>query len=84
MRSRSLEEGIMWMVLHFTELICHVVGGTDRSLYEAPDCDGNSFTVEPEYNEWMTVFTLCESDLGARLSAAPAASEVKEAHDRQT
>lgn len=48
-------------------------------------------------NEWMTVFTLCDSDLreagarlgparlgSARLIGAPAASEVKEAHKRQT
>lgn len=51
-----------------------------------------SFTVALKCNEWMTVFTLCDSDLreagarlgSARLIGAPAASEVKEAHKRQT
>ncbi len=53
----------MWTILHFTELICHVVGGSDRSLYEVLDYNGNKLTVELKCNEWMTVFTLCDSDL---------------------
>ena len=31
----------MWTILRCTELICHVVGGSDRSLYEVPDYNGN-------------------------------------------
>lgn len=31
----------MVTILHFTELICHVVGGTDSSLYELLDYTGN-------------------------------------------
>lgn len=31
----------MWTILHFTKLICHVVGGSDRSLYEVLDYNGN-------------------------------------------
>lgn len=33
--------GIMRTILHFIELICHVVGGSDRSLYEVLDYNGN-------------------------------------------
>lgn len=31
----------MWTILHFTALICHVVGDSDRSLYEVLDYNGN-------------------------------------------
>lgn len=32
---------IMWTILRFPELICHVVGGCDESLYELLDGPGN-------------------------------------------
>lgn len=31
----------MWTILYFTELICHVVGDSDRSPYVVLDYTGN-------------------------------------------
>lgn len=39
--SLFMKGGIMWSILHFPGLICHVVGGSDRSLYEVLDYNGN-------------------------------------------
>lgn len=39
--SLFMKGGIMWSVLHFPGLICHVVGGSDRFLYEVLDYNGN-------------------------------------------
>lgn len=39
--SHFMKGDIMWTILHFTELICHLVGGSDRSLYEVLDYIGN-------------------------------------------
>lgn len=36
-----MKGGIMWSILHFPGLIRHVVGGSDRSLYEVLDYNGN-------------------------------------------
>lgn len=39
------------------------MGGSDRSLFEVLDYNGNKLHSELKFNEWMTVFTLCDSDL---------------------